>query len=75
MTYISTAEAAELYGVSEQAIRKWCCAGKLACVRIGKLWRIEVDEKGKAAHDMDSGTAYDEMLVTSTLGGNFTWIN
>lgn len=72
MRYITTS-AAELYGVSEQAVRKWCRAGKLACVRVGKLWRVPVDdEKEKAAQAVESDAA-DETLVTSTLGGHYTW--
>src|ERR687890_1949085 len=37
---LAAAEVAELIGVEESTIYKWCSEGKLPCLKIGDHWRI-----------------------------------
>lgn len=43
-TYYTPVEAAELVQVSDRQIRNMCAAGQLPCVRIGRYWRLPIDE-------------------------------
>lgn len=45
MPYVSTAEAANRYGVTDRHIRNLCASGKLDCVKLGKLWRVMLPEE------------------------------
>lgn len=76
MRYISTAQAAKLYGVTTRTIRAWLSTGQLKGRRLGKLWRVEVDDRQeRAAQGLDGCTAHDGgVLISSTLKGEFTWI-
>ena len=51
MKYISVAEAAKKWGISERSVRHYCAAGRVAgTVLSGKTWGIpEVAEKPKRA--------------------------
>src|SRR5215213_10328828 len=37
---LAAAEVAELIGIKETTIYRWCKEGKLPCLKIGKHWRI-----------------------------------
>jgi excisionase family DNA binding protein len=37
---LAAAEVAELVGVKESTVYRWCSEGKLPCLKIGKNWRI-----------------------------------
>ena len=41
---LTTQEAAEFLRVSRATIRRWCKAGQLPAVRIGRQWRIDMDQ-------------------------------
>ena len=52
MSYISVAQYAELYGISERTARNYCSSGKIeGAVLVGKTWNIPADailpQKGK----------------------------
>ena len=52
MTFISVAQYAELYGISERTARNYCSSGKIeGAVLVGKTWNIPADatlpQKGK----------------------------
>src|ERR671916_3447629 len=37
---LAAADAAELIGVKESTLYRWCSEGKLPCLKTGNLWRI-----------------------------------
>src|SRR5215210_8352614 len=37
---LAAAEVAELIGVKESTVYRWCSEGKLPCLKIGENWRI-----------------------------------
>src|SRR5688500_20246634 len=37
---LGATEVAELVGVKETTVYKWCKEGKLPCLKVGKHWRI-----------------------------------
>jgi excisionase family DNA binding protein len=37
---LATTEVAELIGIKETTVYRWCSEGKLPCLKIGKHWRI-----------------------------------
>ena len=76
MHYISTAQAAKLYGVTTRTIRVWLSTGRLKGRRLGKLWRVEMDDRQeRAAQGLDGCTAHgSDVLISSTLKGEFTWV-
>jgi excisionase family DNA binding protein len=37
---LAAADVAELIGVEESTVYRWCAEGKLPCLRIGDHWRI-----------------------------------
>ena len=37
---LAAADVAELIGVEETTIYRWCSEGKLPCLKIGEHWRI-----------------------------------
>src|SRR3712207_5994414 len=37
---LAAADVAELVGVKETTIYRWCKEGKLPCLKVGKHWRI-----------------------------------
>lgn len=39
-TWLTTIEAASLFGVTDRAIRKWCAKGRLPATRHGDRWLI-----------------------------------
>lgn len=46
MNYISVAEAAKLWGVSERSVRNYCASGKVKnAILAGKTWKIPEDAK------------------------------
>lgn len=53
MKFLSTKESADYLNVHENSIRKWIKSGKLTAYKVGKDYRINVDdlqrfvEKGK----------------------------
>ena len=52
MSYISVAQYAEQYGISERTARNYCSSGKIeGAVLVGKTWNIPSDatlpKKGK----------------------------
>ena len=51
MKYISVAEAALKWGISERSVRNYCASGRVSGARlVGKTWEIpEVAEKPKRA--------------------------
>ena len=55
MIYISVAEAAKKWGISERSVRNYCADGRVAGTRlVGKTWEIpEVAEKPKRAPRSD----------------------
>ena len=55
MLYISVAEAAKKWGISERSVRNYCALGRVAGARlVGKTWEIpEVAEKPKRAARSD----------------------
>ena len=55
MRYISVAEAAKKWGISERSVRNYCALGRVAGARlVGKTWEIpEVAEKPKRAERSD----------------------
>ena len=55
MKYISVAEAAKKWGISERSVRNYCAEGRVAGARLsGKTWKIpEVAEKPKRAPRSD----------------------
>ena len=46
-TVLTTEEAAEYLRVSKATILRWCTMGKLPAFRIGRAWRINMDELDK----------------------------
>src|ERR671910_1112666 len=40
MELLAAADVAELVGVKETTVYRWCKEGKLPCLKIGKHWRI-----------------------------------
>ena len=38
--YVSTIETADLLGVTERTVRRWCVSGRLPAVRAGTAWLI-----------------------------------
>ncbi len=38
--YLSTAQVAAMYMVSERVVRNWCSTGRIQAVRSGGVWRI-----------------------------------
>jgi excisionase family DNA binding protein len=41
---LTTQEAAEYLRISRATILRWCKAGQLPAVRIGRQWRIDTDQ-------------------------------
>jgi len=41
---LTSREAADYLRVSRATILRWCKAGQLPAVRIGRQWRIDVDQ-------------------------------
>lgn len=41
---LSLAEAATATGRNPELLRRWCVAGRLSCERVGRDWRIGVDQ-------------------------------
>lgn len=39
---VSTAEAADRLGVDERTVRRYCESGELACVAVGREWRVDL---------------------------------
>ena len=39
--YVSVADAAKVFGISERAVRKRCASGSIACVKEGGRWLVE----------------------------------
>lgn len=76
MHYITTAQAAELFGVTPRRIRDWLKSGKLRGINPGGgKWLVEMDETDRAAQGLDGCTAHEgDVLISSTLEGEFTWI-
>lgn len=72
MHRLSVKEAAEHYGKTEQTIRRWCRQGRLDADQIGREWLIYVEERPARVPADEAGQS-DEVLVTSTLGGQYTW--
>ena len=73
MHRITTAEAARLYGVTDRTIRGWLKSGRLQGVNPGGgKWLVEVEEK-RPAQVLEDDAGQDEVLVSSTLGGKYTW--
>lgn len=46
-TVMTTEEAAEYLRVSQATILRWCNMGKLPAFRIGRAWRINMDQLDK----------------------------
>src|SRR5918995_3930583 len=40
MELLAATDVAELVGVKETTVYKWCKEGKLPCLKVGKQWRI-----------------------------------
>src|SRR5215213_5621190 len=38
--FLAAAEVAELIGIKQTTVYRWCSEGKLPCLKIGKHWRI-----------------------------------
>lgn len=43
--YYTIEEAAELYHVSEETVRRWCRTGVLQAKRIGQRWLIPMEQE------------------------------
>ena len=75
MIYISVAEAAKKWGISERSVRNYCAEGRVAGARLsGKTWEIpEVAEKPKWAPRSDKKRTLLDILAD--MGGNILTIN
>ena len=71
MHRLSVREAAEHYGKTEQTIRRWCRQGRLDADQIGREWLIYVEERPARVLADEAGQT--EVLVSTTLKGEFTW--
>jgi len=40
MKLYSTAEAAEILGLTQSLVRRYCRDGRLPCIRVGRSWAI-----------------------------------
>jgi len=74
MKYISVAEAALKWGISERSVRNYCSEGRVAGARlVGKTWEIpEVAEKPKRAVRSDKKRTLLDILreeKTARLSG------
>ena len=60
--YLTSAEAAERLRVSEETVRRWCRAGRLPTVQIGRAHRIPLQAVVELVHagsrDPDAGHAW-----------------
>ena len=72
MRYITVREAAKRYGTTEQTVRRWCREGAIDAEHIGRKW-LSSDMERPARVLADEAGQSDEVLVTSTLGGQYTW--
>jgi excisionase family DNA binding protein len=41
VTFISTAEAAERWGIPLRTLQRYCNTGKIAAVRVGRDWLVQ----------------------------------
>ena len=75
MRYLSTQDAAKLFGVSDRTVRNWCASGALQARKFGKLWRVMVDDEKErpAVFVADAAGHESEVLLDSTVRGDFTW--
>lgn len=71
MALLTVQQAAEHYGVTEQTVRRWCRDGLLDAEQIGRGWRIH--EKERPAEVLADRAGQDEVLISTTLKGEFTW--
>ena len=39
--FVDAKEAARIKGVSVSTIARWCAAGAVTCVKVGKTWLVE----------------------------------
>ena len=39
----TTAEVADMRGVSERTVRRWCESGEVWAMKVGATWRIRLD--------------------------------
>jgi excisionase family DNA binding protein len=42
--FLTTAKAAEERGVSQSTIARWCAAGWIRCVKMGKTWLVDTHD-------------------------------
>ena len=77
MRYLSTQDAAKLFGVSDRTVRNWCTKKVLKACKLGKLWRVMVDDEKErpAVFVADAAGHESEVLLDSTVRGDFTWKN
>ena len=47
----------DLYGGSRAVVRRWCRDGKLAAVKIGNLWYIDMDRSFGNAKEQETPQA------------------
>ena len=75
MAWVSTRQAAEVLGMSDRTVRAKCASGELRSKRFGKLWRVWDDDlKERPAEVVEDEAGQSEtVLVSSTIGGNYTW--
>lgn len=77
MPYVTVKEAAAHYGLCEKSVRNKCASGEMRGRQLGGTgckWQVWIpDEKERAAQSLNSDATHDKVLITSTLGGNFTW--
>lgn len=71
MPYMSIKEASEYYNVTENKLRRLCRNEEIKAVKLGKCWRVWVDEE-RPAQAIGESTGQVETVQSCTLGGNFT---
>ena len=64
--YLTVAETAERLRVTPQTVYRWCRSGRLAATKIGKAWRIPVDQLGRGPRP--SGLISLDTLLAGLIG-------
>jgi excisionase family DNA binding protein len=68
MRYLSVEEAAAALRVAPQTVYRWCRAGRLGAVKVGKAWRIPADRLYEPTYPV--GLAPLEALMSSLAGAS-----
>lgn len=55
--YMTVAQYAERYGLSDQAVRRMCARRAISATKVGGVWRIADDPPGGRASDVDAELA------------------